>query len=92
MIIMNFMAGAAMRKVIVKGRTFSLIAPETNFVPLTVNLDKLNEMEGKISKMNLSADAYMDIERLAKFASEKEIAEDIEKDFRKTGWRLVSKK
>ncbi len=86
------MAGAAIRKVIVKGRTFSLIAPEANFVPLTVNLDKLNEMKGQISEMDLAADIYMDVERLAKFASEKEIAEDIEKDFKKTGWRLVTKK
>lgn len=86
---MNFMMGAAMRKVIVNRRKISLLTAELNFVPLEIDLDKLEEMKPKIKKMNLPEDAFLDLEKIAKLYNEKFIAKDIENDFKNSGWKMV---
>ena len=86
MIRMKFMIGSAVRDVVVEGRVFSLISPELNFVPFTIDLDRLEEEKEKIDKMKLDKDFLKEIEKLE---TEEEIAKDIEKDFKKMGWKKV---
>ncbi|KKM68574.1 hypothetical protein LCGC14_1459490 [marine sediment metagenome] len=83
---MNFMVGGAMRKVVVKGRKISFLTPELNFVPLIIDLDKLDEQKERIEKMKMDK-KY--IKKLASLTTEKKIANDIAKDFKQSGWRLV---
>jgi len=85
---MNFMVGGAMRKVVVKGRKISFLTPELNFVPLIIDLDKLDEQKERIEKMKMDK-KY--IKKLASLTTEKKIANDIAKDFKQSGWRLVYK-
>lgn len=85
--VLNFMIGSSVRKVIVNGRKFSLLTSELNFVPLTIDLDKLDESKDQIKKMGLDEKA---IKELQGFDNEDDIAEDIIKDFKSMGWRLSS--
>ncbi|KKN65821.1 hypothetical protein LCGC14_0477570 [marine sediment metagenome] len=85
-IIIDFMVGGAMRKVSVNKRKVSFLTPELNFVPLIIDLDKLDEQKERIEKMNMDEEQ---IEKLAALKTEKQIANDIIKDFKQSGWRLV---
>ncbi len=85
-IIMDFMVGGAMRKVSVNKRKVSFLTPELNFVPLVIDLDKLDEQKERIEKMNMDEEQ---IEKLAALKTEKQIANDIINDFKQSGWRLV---
>ena len=87
-IIMDFMVGGAMRKITVDKRKVSFLTPELNFVPLIIDLDKLDEQKERIEKMNMDKEH---IEKLAALKTEKQIANDIIKDFKQSGWRLVHK-
>ena len=86
MIRMKFMIGSAIREVVVNGRTFSLISPELNFVPITINLDRIEEHEDTIKKMKFDKEL---IRQMQELETEEEIAEDIYKDFKKMGWKKV---
>ena len=86
MISMNFMVGGAMRKVVIKKRNISFLTAELNFVPLVIDLDKLDEEKDKIEKMKMDKDY---LKELALLTTERKIANDIIKDFKKTGWRVV---
>ncbi len=85
-ITMDFMVGGAMRKIVVKGKKVSFLTPELNFVPLIIDLDKLDEQKERIKKMKMD-EKY--IKKLASLTTEKEMANDIIKDFKQSGWRLV---
>lgn len=85
-ITMDFMVGGAIRKVVVKGRKVSFLTPELNFVPLVIDLDKLDEQKERIKKMKMDEEY---IKKLASLTTEKEMADDIIKDFKQSGWRLV---
>ena len=87
-ITMDFMVGGSMRKIVVKGKKLSFLTPELNFVPLIIDLDKLDEQKERIKKMKMD-EKY--IKKLASLTTEKEMANDIIKDFKQSGWRLVYK-
>ncbi len=94
MIELTFVTGSAYRKVVVDKRVVRLLSGELGFVPLTVDLDKLGSKEAtkaiKNAKMS-DEDKKMMVE-LAKLGSERAIADDIKRDFQRSGWRLVSRK
>ena len=83
---MDFMVGGAMRKVVIKKRKISFLTAELNFTPLVIDLNKLDKQKDKIKKMNLDENY---IKELSLLKSEKQIADDIIKDFKQSGWRLV---
>ncbi len=85
-ITMDFMVGGAMRKVVVKERKVSFLTAELNFVPLIIDLDKLDEQKERLKKMKVDEKF---IKKLALLTTEKEMADDIIKDFKQSGWRLV---
>ncbi len=87
-IIMDFMVGGAMRKIVVDKRKVSFLTHELNFVPLIIDLNKLDEQKERIEKMNMDGEQ---IKKLAALKTEKQIANDIIKDFKQSGWRLVHK-
>ena len=86
MITMDFMVGGAIRKIVVKGRKVSFLTSELNFVPLIIDLDKMDEQKQRIEKMNIDKEY---IKKLALLTTERKIADDIIKDFKQSGWRLV---
>lgn len=59
---------------------------ETNFIPVAMDLDKLkvDEIKSKLGKEGLEQ-----IEEIAKLNTEQEMADDIKKDFKETGWKLI---
>ncbi len=85
-ITMNFMVGGAMRKVVIKRRKISFLTAELSFVPYIIDLDKLDKEKDKIKKMNMDNKF---IKELALLRTEKDLANDIIKDFKQSGWRLV---
>ena len=87
-ITLDFMVGGAMRKVVVKGRKVSFLTPELNFVPLIIDLDKMDEQKERIEKMKMDKEY---IKKLSLLTTEKKIANDIINDFKQSGWRLVYK-
>lgn len=94
MIELSFVTGGALRKVVVNGRKLSLITAELGFNPLTIDLDKLGTEQNKekLDRLKLSDEDRKTIKEISKLGSEEDIAQDIIKDFQKTGWRLVKKK
>ena len=82
---LNFIRGSAFRKVVVKERTISLLTAELNDVPLVINLDKLDEEKNKMEDMGYNPE---DFRIFAELQNEDEIAEDIIKDFKQSGWLL----
>ncbi len=85
-ITINFMVGGAMRKVVIKKRKISFLTAELNFVPLIIDLDKLDKEEQKLKKMNVDKEI---LKELALLKTEKAMANDIIKDWKMKGWRLV---
>lgn len=88
MIRLEFVIGSALRLVTITKRKVSLITAENNFVPLTLNLDKIDEEKDKIKSVGLN---QKELKAIAKLKNEKAIAEDIIKDFKQSGWRLIRK-
>lgn len=86
MIQISFLRGSALRRVFINGRTISLLTGELNNVPLKIDLDKLDEQEDKIKKMELDKDMLLELSRLQ---TEKEISLDVINDFEKSGWKRV---
>ena len=86
MIHLNFMVGGAIRKVVIEGRKISFLAAELNFVPLVIDLDKLDEEKEKIEKMKMDKEI---LKELSLLKTERQIANDIIMDWKKQGWRLV---
>ncbi len=86
MIQISFTRGAALRRVFINKRVISFLTAELNNVPLKIDLDKLDERNEKLEKMNLDQQILKEI---AKLKTEKEIALDIIYDFEKVGWRKI---
>lgn len=80
-----FMIGSIYRKVLINGRIISMITPESNFVPMKIDLDnipaklnkKMNEEEVKLLK------------EISLLKTEEEMAKDIIKDFQRNGLRCI---
>jgi len=88
MIKLIFVTGGGMRKVIIDGRVVHFTSIEFGYKPLSINLDKLDEEREKIDKLNLEKEDILEISLLK---TEEDIANDIIKDFQKTGWRKTIK-
>jgi len=90
MINLSFVCGSSLRKVVIKGRVISMMAKETGFVPIVMDLDKLdsNSQKKKITK-KLGKDGLKVMREIALLNTEKEMAKDITKDFQSTGWRRI---
>ncbi len=88
MIRLNFMVGGSMRRVLIEDRIITFLCEELNDVPLKLNLDKLNEEKEKIKQLNFDVD---ELKKISKLKTERQIADDIIEDFKKTGWRLVGR-
>ena len=86
MIKLSFVRGSALRRVFINGRKVSLLTGELGNTPLTIDLDKLDEQKDKIKEMNMDK---KELEKLVKLKTEEEIAKDITKDFRISGWRSI---
>ena len=85
-----FTMGGGLRKVFVKGRVISFLTAETNYMPLEIDLDKLESPQMQKRLKQMKADKKL-MDELRDLKTEEEIAKDITKDFQKTGWRLSKK-
>lgn len=83
MITLKFIQGGNIRNVTIKDRKIYFTSSETNFEPVTIDLDKVDSKQFK--------DWKDFIEEIKELENEEEKAKDIIKDFQKTGWRLISK-
>lgn len=86
MIKLSFVRGSALRRVFINGRKVSLLTGELGNTPLTIDLDKLDEQKEKIKETKMDK---KELEKLAKLKTEEEIAKDVTKDFRRSGWRAI---
>lgn len=91
MIRLSFVCGSALRKVVIDGRVISMMAKETGFTPIVMDLDKMDSKNQKkeLTK-KLGKDGLQIMKEIALLNTEKEMAKDIIKDFQRTGWRRIS--
>jgi len=87
MIELSFIAGGNIRKVVIDKRKISLLTAETGWIPISMDLDRIDE---KIEKKMGKEGAKL-LKEISILNSEEEMARDITKDFQRTGWRLVKK-
>ncbi len=90
MIRLTFIAGGGIRKVFIDDRIINFLTAETSFVPLVVDLDNLDKLNSKIKK-TLGKEAKKTLQEISLLETEEDIANDIIKDFQKTGWRKIKK-
>ena len=88
MIKLSFAIGGAFRRVVIKERKIAMLSQETGFVPISFDLDKLEDsgMWKELSKEQKEL-----LEEIKKLETEEDMAKDITKDFQRTGWRLIKK-
>lgn len=86
MLNLAFVRGSSLRRVVIKKRKISLLSSETGFAPISMDLDKLDDtvIEKKMGKEALEL-----IKEISLLNTEKEMAQDIKKDFQKDGWRCI---
>jgi len=86
-----YVYGSAVRRVRIDNKELTFLTSELGFQPLKLELDKLDSNKNKkmIKKMKLNKQDIILLKEIAKLGNEKEIANDINKDFKKTGWRLI---
>lgn len=83
----SFTRGSALRNIVVKNNKVTISAGEMGFVPFTIDLNKLEELENDKAWGSLEKEDQELIRRIAKLGTDKEIVDDIIKDWKKTGWR-----
>lgn len=88
MINLAFTRGSSMRKVNIDGNTISMMSQETGFLPMKMDLDKLDD--SKVLK-KMDGSQRKEVEEISKLASEDEKARDIIRDFQQSGWRCIKK-
>lgn len=88
MIRLAFGIGGALRQVTINKRIISLMTKETGYVPIQMDLDKMNE---KSIKKQMGKDGLKFMKEISHLKNEEDMAKDIIKDFQETGWRLVKK-
>ena len=91
MLRLDFLRGGAIRKVFVDGRKISFLAAELGFQPLEIDLSTLDKKEDELKEMKLNKEELDMIQNLSLLGDEDEIAKDIIKDFKKTGWRYIKR-
>ena len=85
---LSFVRGSSLRKVFIDGRKISLMAQETGFTPISMDLDKIDEKE---IKKKMGKDGLKFIKEIALLNTEEEMAKDIIRDFQETGWRCIKR-
>lgn len=65
-----------------------MLTAETGFVPIQMDLDKL---EGKKIEKKLGEDNLKLLKEISSMETEEDMAKDIIKDFQNTGWRCVKR-
>ncbi len=88
MIRLSFVTGSALRKVTISGRKILMASQETGFVPIDFDLDKLED--SKVFNQ-LTEEQKLLFEEIKNLKTEDEMAEDIIKDFKQTGWKLAKR-
>ncbi len=88
MIKLFFVCGSAIRQVYIDGRVISMMSQEVGGVPIKMDLDKIDE---KQIKNKMGSEGLKIIKEIALLNTEIEMAEDIKKDFQRTGWRLCKR-
>lgn len=88
MIKLSFAVGGSLRRAVVNGRKISFASQETGFVPMIMDLDKLDE---KVINEDMGSEDLKLIKEIKKLKTEKAMAKDIIKDFQRTGWRLIKR-
>ena len=90
MIKLSFVCGSSLRKVVIDKRVISMMAKETGFIPITMDLDKMDSssQKKKITK-KLGKDSLKIMKEISLLNTEEEMAKDITKDFQSTGWRKI---
>ncbi len=91
MIQIVFMRGGEYRKVFIKDRIITFYSAELKFVPLLIDLDKMKDIKDKREKYNLSIEDLKLLYELKELNDEEAMFKDLVKDFKQTGWRMVSK-
>lgn len=92
MLRLDFLRGGAIRKVFIDGRKISFLAAELGFQPLEIDLSTLDKKEDELEKMKLNKEELDLIQNLSLLGDEDAIAQDIIKDFKKTGWKYIERK
>ena len=77
-----FIRGSSIRRVFIRDRKISFIIPENGFVPIEIDLDKLNKKDFK-GKFDT------EFAELSKLKTEEDMVRDITRDFQKQGWRRI---
>lgn len=92
MIRLSFVCGSSLRKVVIDKRKISMMTKETGFVPVVMDLNKMNTnaQKKKIIK-KLGKKGLKIMKEIALLNTEEEMSKDIIKDFQRTGWRRISK-
>ena len=88
MIKLTFVIGGNIRRVYIDKRVISLMTAETGFIPIQIDLDKIDE---KNAKKKVGEDWLKLLKEIAKLKTEEDMVKDIKKDFQKTGWRLIKR-
>lgn len=83
---LSFIRGGELWRIVIREREISFILPLLNNVPLTINLDKLDEHREDIVKMKMDDET---LEELSQLETEEDMAKDITSDLRIMGWRLL---
>ena len=84
MIQKRFMRGSAYVDVVIKGREITFITALLNFVPIKIDLDKLDKQKDKIKQMKLDKKL---LKELSNLKTEEDMFKDLKKDLPKSGWR-----
>ncbi len=87
MIRLTFAIGGNLRKVYIDKRKISMLTAETGWVPILMDLDKIDK---KVEK-KLGKDAVELLKEISKLKTEKAMAKDIIRDFQESGWRLFKR-
>lgn len=92
MLRLDFLRGGAIRKVFINGRKISFIAAELGFQPFEIDLSTLDKKGDELKKMKMNKEELDLIQSLSLLGDEDAIAQDIIKDFKKTGWKYIERK
>lgn len=95
MINLTFVTGAGLRRVSIDGRIIKFLSGETGFQPIEFDLDKILSKDKStlkaMKKVKLTKQDMKHLKELSLLRNEDDMADDIIKDFQKTGWRLTNR-
>ncbi len=81
----RFYRGSVYIDVYIKGRVLTFVTPLLNFVPIKIDLDKLEEQKDKMSRVKIDKET---LRVLSSLKTEEEMIEDLKEDMIKSGWRF----